>query len=383
MDPSIAPTPPPDVDGEVTTDGPPGGDAAPPSRRAALLRTGFVAGVLILVFGVILPQFIDYQDVIDAFAALTLPQVALMAVLIALAWLVNGLVFSALVPNLSPVRGTAAYLILSGIGASVPMGPWNMGVVWVVLRGWGIPVRPATSGIALYGVVNQLAKLALPAIALAALGMAGLLGSREDRLALFIALLCTVILVLATGVLMAIVRSDRAAGWVARNVQAIVSWTFRWLGRPAPDAAAGVRAFRDQLGEVVRQRGLISLIMSILAQLALCGVFVVALRIVGIPERTLSASEVLAVYALTAVITIIPISPGGAGIPELLYIAGLTALAGESSEGLVTAGVMLFRAFQWFLPIPIAWILLKAARQGRSMLPTTTELRTYARDGSA
>ena len=41
-----------------------------------------------------------------------------------------------------------------GIGASVPFGPWNMGVLWVVLRGWGIPNIPATSGIALYGVVH-------------------------------------------------------------------------------------------------------------------------------------------------------------------------------------------------------------------------------------
>ena len=45
---------------------------APPSRRAALLRSGFIVGVLIVVFGVILPQFIDYQDVIEAFKALTL-----------------------------------------------------------------------------------------------------------------------------------------------------------------------------------------------------------------------------------------------------------------------------------------------------------------------
>jgi uncharacterized membrane protein YbhN (UPF0104 family) len=379
VDSSVASQPPVGTSGG----GPTGSDAAPPSRRAAVLRTGLVAGVLILVFGVILPQFIDYGDVIEAFRSLTLPQVLLMAVLIGLAWLVNGLVFSVLTANLSPALGTDAFLILSGIGSSVPMGPWNMGVVWVLLRGWGIPVRPATSGIALYGVVNQLAKLALPAIAIVALGVGGLLGSREDRLALLIAVVSTVILILAAGVLMAIVRSDRAASWVARRVQAVVSWAFRRLGRPEPDAAGGVRSFRDQLGEVVRQRGLTALIVAILAQLALCGVFVVALRIVGIPEETLPASEVLAVYALTAVITIIPISPGGAGLPELLYIAGLTALAGDDSKALVTAGVMLFRAFQWFLPIPIAWILLKIARRGRSMLPTTAELRAYARDGSS
>lgn len=353
-----------------------------PSRRAALIRTGIVVGVLVLVFGVILPRYIDYQEVVEAFRELTLPQFLLMAVLMSLAWLVNGLVFSVLVPGLSLARGTASYLILAGIGASVPMGPWNMGVVWVVMRGWGVQIRAATSGIALYGIVNQLAKLALPALALVALGIAGSLGAETSGLALAIAILCTVILIVAAGVLIALVRSDRTADWITRKIQAIVSWTFRWLGRAAPDVSAGVRAFRDQLGEVVRRRGLASMIVAILAQLALWVVLVAALRIVGVPERTLSPSEVLAVYALTAVITIIPLSPGGAGIPELLYIGGLTTIAGGSNEAAITAGVMLFRLFQWFLPIPLAWILLKVTRRGRPILPTSAELRTYARDSA-
>ena len=88
-------------------------------------------------------------------------------------------------------------------------------------------------------------------------------------------------------------------------------------------------------------------------------------------------------FALTSVITIIPIAPGGAGIPEILYIAGLSAIAGAEWEGLITAGVMLFRLFQWFLPIPIAWILLKVTRRGRPVLPTMGELRAFTQDEGA
>ncbi len=80
------------------------------------------------------------------------------------------------------------------------------------------------------------------------------------------------------------------------------------------------------------------------------------------------------------VITIVPISPGGAGVPELLYISGLTTIAGDEWNAAITAGVFLFRAYQWFLPIPLAWILLKVARRGKSMLPTTAELRAAAAD---
>jgi hypothetical protein len=36
---------------------------------------------------------------------------------------------------------------------------------------------------------------------------------------------------------------------------------------------------------------------------------------------------------------------------------------------------MLYRVFQWFLPIPLAWLLLWTSRRGKPLLPTTAELR--------
>ena len=360
--------------------GPP--PVAQPSRRAAILRTGLVVGILVVVFGIILPRFIDYDDVIAAFQALTVGQLAVMMAAVVVAWLVSGWMFPILIGHLTLRRGTGSYLILSGIGASVPMGPWNMGVLWVVLRGWDVPIRAATSGIALYGIINQLNRLATPAIALVVLYL--LPGSDEGYdVARFLALLSGVIFLIATGVLIAVVRSDRAANRVAAIGDGIGRWVFARLGRPAPDLAPAILAFRDQLGEVVRQRGATALAVGTLGQLVWCAILILALRIVGIPGSVLVPAEVLAVFALTSAITIIPIAPGGAGIPELLYIAGLTAIAGPQYEGLVTAGVMLFRLFQWFLPIPIAWILLKVVRRGRPTLPTTTELRAYAVEGVA
>jgi uncharacterized membrane protein YbhN (UPF0104 family) len=108
----------------------------------------------------------------------------------------------------------------------------------------------------------------------------------------------------------------------------------------------------------------------------------VGLRVVGVPETVLSTGEIFAVYGLVMVITILPLSPGGAGVSELLFISAFSALAGPTYEAAVTAGVFLYRIYFWFAPIPIAWILLKAVRRGRSMLPTSTELKSYA-SGSA
>ncbi|MFI5225908.1 MAG: YbhN family protein [Candidatus Limnocylindrales bacterium] len=369
-----------DPDGSSSTEGQdPASAAAPPSRRAALLRSGFIVGVLLVVFLVIIPRFVDYSEVADAFRDLTLPQVLLMTVLGAIAWLISGQLFTVLTEGLSVIQGGASYLILSGIGSSVPFGPWNMGVVWVVVRGWGVGVQPATSGIALYGVINQLGRLALPLVATVVLIATGGL-NQTGGTAFVITVISIVVFVVATGLIAAVVRSDRVADWLGRTGQRVVSWLLARLGRTgAPDVSASVHRFRDQLGAVIQRRGLAALIVSVIAQLAWCVVLIVALRVVGVPEGVLPPADVLAVFALVSVITIIPISPGGAGVPELLYIAGLSAIAGPSYESIITAGVFLFRLYQWFLPIPIAWILLKIARRGRSILPTTSELRSYAK----
>jgi len=355
----------------------------PPSRRAAILRTALVLGVLALVFLVILPRFVDYGEVVAAFQSLTLPQLLLMMVLVAGAWLVAGLLFWALVPGLSLLRATEGYLILSGIGASVPLGPWNMGVLWVVMRGWGVSIRSATSGIALYGVINQLNRLAIPLFALVFLGLTGTRPA-DNGWATVIAVLSAVIMVVATGILVAVARSERVADAIARMIERARDWLYARLKRTGgADIKAAVHRFRDELGELLRQRGVLAMTVGILGQFAWCIVLIVALRIVGVPGDVLAPSAVLAVFALVSVITIIPIAPGGAGIPEILYIAGLSAIAGPQWEGLITAGVMLFRLFQWFLPIPIAWVLLKVVRRGHPTLPTTSELRAYAGDGAA
>jgi uncharacterized membrane protein YbhN (UPF0104 family) len=328
---------------------------AVPSRRTAILRSAVVVGILVVVFGLILPRFVDYDEVLAAFRALTFLQVVQMTALASVAWVIAGVPFAVLIEGLSIARGAASYLILTGIGASIPLGPWNMGILWVIVRGWGIKVQPATSGIALYGVTNQLARLATPVLA--------------------------VILVVAVALMIAILRSDRAADWLGRTGQRAAAWVFARLNRvERPDVDGAIHRFRDQLGGVIRRRGLAGLLAAIITQVTWCVVLIVALRIVGVSEDVLTAAEIFAVYALVNVITIIPMSPGGAGIPELLYIAGMTAIAGSGAEALITAGVFLFRLYQWFLPIPIAWILLKLARRGRPMLPGTAELRSYAVD---
>src|SRR5262249_46593351 len=157
-------------------------------------------------------------------------------------------------------------------------------------------------GIALYGVVNQLARLALPLISLIVLIITGAMGGAERGTAFVIGIISIVIFIVVTLLIIGIVRSDRIADWLGRTGQRGVTWLLTKLGRgPGPDVSRSIHRFRDQLGEVIRQRGALALIVGVLAQLVWAGVLIAALRVVGISDKVLPPEDVLAVYALVSV----------------------------------------------------------------------------------
>jgi uncharacterized membrane protein YbhN (UPF0104 family) len=370
--PPVAETPAP----EPAKDPPAG---SPPSRKAAIMRTGLVLGVLAIVFGVILPNYIDYEEVIAAFQGLSLQDMLFLALLGVIAWVVTGAIFSALIVGLSLARGTQSWLILAGIGASIPFGPWNMGVLWVVIRGWGRPAQAASAGVALYGIFDQLSRLALAPIATIFLVVADRLGtdiSIETAAFWTVGGLGLFLFVVATGVLIAIVRSEQLAVRIGRASQRLVDWLLRRIGRhETPDVTGSIVRFRATLGDTVRQRGLLAFFVSMVSKFAWCVVLIGALRVVGVPADVLSNAEIFATFAAVFIITIIPLSPGGAGVSEVLYISFFTTITGGAYSAEISAAVMLYRVFQWFLPIPLAWLLLWVARRGRPLLPTADELR--------
>ena len=211
-----------------------------------------------MLLGPLAPMGPLAPKVLAAFRALTPDQVVVITVLGAIAWLVSGLVVCALIPGLSVLRGSTSWLILAGIGASIPFGPWNMGVLWVVVRGWGIPNIPATSGIALYGIVNMLSRLFLPLFAIITLAVTGDLAGKENAgRAWTIAIVSAVAFIVAVVLIVAIVRSEKVADWLGQNGQRLAAWVMHRLGRnEAPDVSGAIHRFRDQLGVVIRRRGL-------------------------------------------------------------------------------------------------------------------------------
>ena len=353
-------------------------DTKPPTRRDAVIRVLLVFGVLAIVFGIIMPRFVDYQDVIESLQGLTLQDFLVDAVFGLIAWVLTGAIFTALIPGLGLMRGIQSYLILTGIGASIPLGPWNMAVLWVVIRGWGRPVAETTGGILLYGIFDQLSRFGLMFIA--GLVLVAVEATKRpvnvEQAVITGYLIVGGVLFIGLGVgLILVVRSEALARKLGRFAERIAGAVLGRLGRKTPDIEGALVRFRVTLGDTVRNQGLVAFGVAMASKFAWVLLMIASMRVLGVSDEVLPASVILAVVAGVFVITVLPISPGGAGVPELLYITFFTTYTGGVDASAITAGVMLFRGFQWLYPIPLAWILLGISRRGKSLLPTKAEFQ--------
>ena len=59
----------------------------------------------------------------------------------------------------------------------------------------------------------------------------------------------------------------------------------------------------------------------------------------------------LFLYSIGRLLTIVPITPGAVGVAEVVYTAVFVAVLGEPSQDTVLAGVLVYRALTWGLPL--------------------------------
>src|SRR5205823_14538049 len=79
--------------------------------------------------------------------------------------------------------------------------------------------------------------------------------------------------------------------------------------------------------------------------------FAVAVRACGVPVSAVSGLEAFAVYAGVRLLSVIEITPGGAGVTEALYITGLSIVSDGTYSSQCVAGVLVFRLITYVLPI--------------------------------
>ena len=330
------------------------------ARRKSVVRVILVGTYLYVVFGILLPRIVDYSAVLDAFRAAP-PEWLVVVFLVGIAtWITEGMALNAVLPELGIVRGTVTFLSMAAVGSTVP-GPIKMAFGFRLFRGWGIGVDRAALGLTINGLATQASKLILPAIAVLLLTISGTLPSWGFVLAVAIAL------PVALGVLVGIwiMRSEAFARRVGAFATRATDAVARRMKRPEPEDLTGrLMGFREAAREMLLDRLVPTGLSQLLARSMGYILLLVSLRAVGVPADVLPPDIVLAVYAAVMVITLLPIAPGGAGLPELLYISFFTQYVDDPAwNDTIAAGVMLFRGMSWFLPIPVGYLALFLQRQ--------------------
>ncbi len=201
----------------------------------------------------------------------------------------------------------------------------------------------------------------MPVLALALLALQGELNA--GRLVAALAGLGG--LVLGSVLLALLLRSAETARRIGIAAGRVASAVLRLARRPPVHGweLATVK-FRDRTVRLLRARWLWITVTTLVSHASLYLILLVALRAVGVSDDQVGWAEVLAVFSFARLLTAIPITPGGLGVVEVALITGLAAAGGPRAE--VAAGVLIFRALTFVLPIPIGAFAYLFWRRNRS-----------------
>jgi uncharacterized membrane protein YbhN (UPF0104 family) len=261
---------------------------------------------------------------------------------------VHTVVLTASMPGLTHRRALALNLSGSAVSNVLPLGgvagtALNLGMV----RGWGHSRLDFARFVVVSKAWDVIAKLVMPLVAVAVLLIGGVLDvGRVAGLWLAAGLAGAVVAGLVVAALL-----GRAAP-LLRAVAAVERpgrWCLRRLGRePATAWTAAVATLLDGADRLVRRRWAeLSWGMTLywLLQGALLWLCLIA---VG---AHLPVPIVLAGLVTERALTLLALTPGGAGLVETGTIAMLIALGADPTAAL--AGVLLFRGFVFVAEIPV------------------------------
>jgi uncharacterized protein (TIRG00374 family) len=337
----------------------------PPTRR---ILQGLGSLVLIVAIFWFLFKGIAFSQVWAAIRALTWLELATLVAIAGWNLCTYALVWMSVTPGLGFWPAMVMTQSTTAVANTVPgAGPViGIGMTYSMLGSWGYSRSRTTTAVLVSGVWNSFIKLGLPVLALALVVLQGDAGGGR----LIAALAGIAGLVAAIGVFALLLRSEEGARRFGVLAGRVASRVLRLVGRPAVAGweLATVK-FRARTIDLVEHRWPVITVTSLVSHLSLYLVLLLALRHLGVSNAEVGWAEVLAVFAFARLATAIPITPGGAGLVEIVLIGGLVAAGGAKPE--VVAAVLIYRALTWLLPIPLGvGCYLWWRRQSRAA-PTT------------
>ena len=328
------------------------------------------AVIVAAIFGLALPHFASYRSVWASVQTMTWPAVSLVVMAAAASLVAGWLIICSVLPSVRLRQAAVVNLGSTAAANTLPAGGvLAMGISWAMLSSWGVSAADYVLYTLVSGIWNVFGRLGLPVIAV----MIMMTVSRPQAGLLAGAIAGLVLLVIVAVGFGFLLRSES----LALRADAALWQVLRLAGRvarraPAPSAAGCLQGFRERARGLLAARGWRITAATAVSSLALWLVLLASLRGVGLSQSVVPWQTSLAAFAFVRLLTVLPITPGGAGITELGLVSILGAGADHKVVGQVTAAVLLSRAATYLAPIPggalacVAWRYARALRRGTS-----------------
>lgn len=304
-------------------------------------------GVVVVLFGWVLPQFIDYDAVFRVIGKIDAVEWLVLILLAAVRFLPEGWVYVAAQPGLSFGHGIQLFLVSETL-ANVPPGGLDLVARFQMARSWGLSAASSTAATIAGWLFTSLSKLVLPIVAVTFLAWRRV---RQDDLDL-LAVVAIGFVVIGTIGLFVVLRSPNLAGRIGDLLGSAVRWVSGIFRREVKtDFRNLVLEFREQSSDVLRRRTPLGFAAGSLARIASYFVFILAVRSVGLGADQVHWTVIFAAFAATMALTVVPIF-NIPGVTEAVLITTLTAAVGRESADQIAAAVFVYRILTWLSPIP-------------------------------
>lgn len=320
------------------------------TRKRMLIGIGGTILVLVVVFWFIFTFIIDPQTVVDAIRSLALWQLGVLALMSVVAYVFLGFTFKSSLSNLGLKDATLGMLASLAVKGSIP-GPMDTAFRFRLAMAYDYSVEESSLSAATLKALDWIARLLMIPIAIGILLVSGQGVDGLEWLAIF----GLIISIVGIALLVGIVRSVRIAQWIGGLVQSVVTKLAARFGRQAPpDLEERILGLREMGHTLMNTTGLLGLGMQIVMQAAWASILTLAMYFIGVDFDVLPVSVV---WASVALVYMLPIGPGFIEIAYIL-IYGLAIGFENQMLDLAAAGVMIFRIYQWLIPIPIGYGLI-------------------------
>jgi putative heme transporter len=345
-------------------------------RRGRKIASTAASAVLVAaIFGFALPHVASYRSVWASVQVMTWPHVLLVVIAAGASLAAGWLVICSILPSIRLREAAVVNLGSTAVANTLPAGgALAMGVSWTMLSSWGISAAEYVLYTLVSGIWNVFARLGLPVIALLIIATVG----RPQAGLLAGAVAGVVLLVIVAACFGLLLRSESFALRADTVLQRALAIACRLAHRPPP-AAGSLQRFRELASGLLATRGWRITAATAASSLTLWLVLLASVRGVGLSQSQVPWQTSLAAFAFVRLLTVLPVTPGGAGITELGLVGILAAGADHKVAGQVTAAVLLYRAVTYLAPIPsgalawVGWRYAPALRRGGSRSWTTAQ----------